>query len=44
MNRIEVEKTFDGKWTVRVNAHFIADFWFESRARRLAMKLQDALK
>lgn len=44
MNKVAVEKEFDGKWTVRVNGYFVADFWFESRARRLAMKLLEALK
>lgn len=32
-----------GKWTVRVNGVYIADFWSETRARRLAMNLASAL-
>jgi hypothetical protein len=33
-----------GKWTVRVNGFFVADFWFEVRALRLAHRLRVALK
>ena len=34
-----------GAWTVRINGHFVADFyWFgEKRARRLAMNIGHAL-
>lgn len=32
-----------GRWTIRVNGHFIVDFWREATARRMAMKLAEAL-
>lgn len=33
-----------GKWTVRLDGLFIAHFWFERPARRLAYYLMHALK
>ena len=35
-----------GRWTVRINGSFIADFsiWRELAARRLAMNLERAMK
>lgn len=44
MNTITRAKEMDGKWTVRVNGQFVADYWFEFRPRRLAMNLQEALR
>ena len=32
-----------GTWTVRINGHFIIDFWSERKARRLTMKLMSVL-
>ena len=40
--RVTVEKEL-GTWTVRLNGHFIADFWLEAEARRLAMNIEKAL-
>jgi len=33
-----------GRWTIRVNGLFLIDFWRETPARRLAMRLQHVLK
>ena len=40
---IECKKEL-GSWTVRINGIFIADFLREVKARRLAERLQIALK
>lgn len=32
-----------GRWTIRINGHFVADFWRESLARRIAMRMNDAI-
>lgn len=39
---ITCEKEMGG-WTIRVNGIFVADFWREKVARRIAMRLADAL-
>lgn len=33
-----------GRWTIRVNGRFVADFWREALARRIAMRLANALE
>lgn len=33
-----------GTWTVRLNGVFVADFWTEVKARRLADNLRKALE
>lgn len=42
MNKISCRHSF-GKWTVRLNGYFIDEFFFESSARRLAMRIAAAL-
>ena len=32
-----------GAWTIRVNGHYVGEFWSEAKARRFAMRLADAL-
>ena len=39
---VEVSKEI-GDWTVRVNGFFVASFWREAKARRLAMNLLKAI-
>lgn len=33
-----------GRWTVRINGKFVADFWREAPARALAMRIMDAFE
>ncbi len=41
--RITCEREI-GKWTIRINGKYAADFWREGVARRVAMAIRDALE